>query len=66
MAGLFLLGIFTRRANAPGSFDRGRSPATVVLYLVQSYTASALFSVRRGGNRDLFDCRVFGELGVSP
>ncbi len=58
MAGLFLLGIFTRRANAPGALI-GAVVGTVVLYLVQSYTQVHFFLYAAVG---IVTCSIVGYL----
>ena len=58
MAGLFLLGIFTRRANAPGALI-GAVVGAVVLYLVQSYTQVHFFLYAAVG---IVTCSIVGYL----
>ena len=58
MAGLFVLGIFTRRANAPGALI-GAVVGAVVLYLVQSYTQVHFFLYAAVG---IVTCSIVGYL----
>ena len=58
MAGLFVLGIFTRRANAPGALI-GAITGAVVLYLVQSYTEVHFFMYAAVG---IVTCTIVGYL----
>ena len=58
MAGLFVLGIFTRRANAPGALI-GAISAAAVLYLIQSYTAVHFFLYAAVG---IVTCSIVGYL----
>ncbi len=58
MASLFVLGIFTRRANAPGALI-GAISGAAVLYLVQSYTAVHFFLYAAVG---IITCSIVGYM----